>query len=76
MTRLAPPPLVGLILGLWFLAASFGSKIAALLGGEFQSSDPARLALFFAGLAALAALATFALWLAAPWLKRLMGDVR
>ena len=76
MTKLAPPNLVGLILGLWFLAASFGSKIAALLGGEFQTADPAKLAQFFGGLAGLAALATLAMLAATPWLKRLMGDVR
>ncbi len=76
MTKLAPPSLVGLILGLWFLAASFGSKIAALLGGEFQTADAGQLAAFFGGLAAVAALATLGMGLAAPWLKRLMGDVK
>jgi proton-dependent oligopeptide transporter, POT family len=76
MTRLAPPHLVGLILGLWFLAASFGSKIAALVGGEFQTADPAKLAMFFVGLATMAALATVAMLAVSPWLKRLMGDVR
>ena len=76
MTKLAPPNLVGLTLGLWFLASSFGSKIAALLGGDFQTADPAKLAQFFASLAGLAALATCAMLAATPWLKRLMGDVR
>jgi proton-dependent oligopeptide transporter, POT family len=76
MTRLAPPRFVGLVLGLWFLAASFGSKIAALLGGDFQTDDPAKLAVYFAGLAALAAVSALALIAATPWLKRLMGDVK
>jgi POT family proton-dependent oligopeptide transporter len=76
MTRLAPPSLVGLVLGLWFLAGSFGSKIAALLGGDFATEDPALLVRFFAMLAVLAALSTIALIVATPWLKRLMGTVR
>ncbi|MFX4929713.1 MFS transporter, partial [Acinetobacter baumannii] len=40
MTKLAPPRLIGLVLGLWFLAASFGSKLAAVLGGDFSTDDP------------------------------------
>lgn len=73
MTRLAPPSLVGLVLGLWFLAAALGSKIAALLGSEFASNDPAELAIFFGVLAGLAIAATLAMWLVSPWLNRLMG---
>ena len=76
MTKLAPPPLVGLILGLWFLAASFGSKIAALLGSDFSTDDPTKLAMYFTWLAVYAGGATLALWAASPWLKRLMGGVR
>ncbi len=76
MTRLAPPKLVGLILGLWFLAASFGGKIAGILGGDFSATDPAKLVGFFGSLAFVAAIATAAMLLASPWLKRLMGDVR
>lgn len=75
MTRLAPPNLVGLILGLWFLAASFGSKIASLLGGEFSTTDPIKLATFFGGLASIAAVATVLMLLATPWLKRKMGSI-
>ena len=76
MTRLAPPKFVGLILGLWFLAASFGNKIAALLGGEFSTADPGKLATFFATLAVLAGVATVGMLAATPWLRRLMGGVR
>ena len=76
MTRLAPPKFVGLILGLWFLAASFGNKIAALLGGEFSAADPGKLATFFTTLAVLAGVATVAMLVVTPWLRRLMGGVR
>jgi proton-dependent oligopeptide transporter, POT family len=73
MTRLAPPSIVGLVLGLWFLAAALGSKIAALLGSEFASNDPAELAIFFGVLAGLATVAAAAMWFTSPWLSRLMG---
>ena len=76
MTRLAPPQLVGLILGLWFLAASFGAKIAALIGGTFSAADPAKLTSYFTSLAIVAGVATVAMALATPWLKRLMTGVR
>jgi proton-dependent oligopeptide transporter, POT family len=76
MTRLAPPKFVGLILGLWFLAASFGNKIAALLGGAFSTADPGKLATFFTTLAVLAGVATVGMLAATPWLRRLMGGVR
>lgn len=76
MTRLAPPKFVGLILGLWFLAASFGNKIAALLGGEFSTADPGKLGVFFTTLAVLAGVATVGMVVATPWLRRLMGGVR
>ena len=75
MTRLAPPSLVGVVLGLWFLAASFGSKIASLLGGEFSTADPAKLMTFFGSLALIAAGATLVMLLATPWLKRAMGTI-
>ncbi|HYD15634.1 MAG TPA: MFS transporter, partial [Hyphomicrobium sp.] len=65
-----------LALGIWFLGFALGSKLAGVLGGNFTATDPAALAWSFAwqaGLAALAALAFFAL---TPWVKRLMGTVR
>jgi proton-dependent oligopeptide transporter, POT family len=76
MTKLAPSGLTGLVMGVWFLASAFGNKLAGILGSEFQSTDPAKLASFFLqnGLMVLAAAAV--LFALTPWLKRLMGDVR
>jgi POT family proton-dependent oligopeptide transporter len=76
MTRLAPRRAVGFVLGIWFLGAALGNKLAGVLGSGFTSADPAALAWSFgwqAGLAALAALAFFAL---TPWVKSLMGTVK
>lgn len=76
MTKLAPPGLVGVTLGLWFLAASWGNKLAGVLGAGFDAADPAGLANFFLHQAALVAVAALLLAALVPWLKRLMGDVR
>jgi POT family proton-dependent oligopeptide transporter len=76
MTRLAPPGLVGVTLGLWFLAVSWGNKLAGVLGAGFDAADPAGLASFFLQQAVLVALATLLLLGLVPWLKRLMGGVR
>jgi POT family proton-dependent oligopeptide transporter len=75
MTKLAPVRAVSLVLGVWFLAAALGNKLAGVLGSGFTATDAQSLASFFlwqAGLVAVAALALFAL---TPWVKRLMGGV-
>ena len=76
MTRLAPPHLVGLVLGVWFLAAAWGNKLAGILGSGYTSTDPSALAVFFLQQAAMVGVATLALLLLVPWLKQLMGEVR
>jgi POT family proton-dependent oligopeptide transporter len=67
---------VGFVLGIWFLGFALGSKLAGVLGSTFTATDAEALAWSFAwqaGVAALAALAFFAL---TPSIKRLMGGVR
>ena len=75
MTKLAPARAVSLVLGVWFLAAALGNKLAGVLGSGFTSTDPQSLASFFlwqAGFVAVAAVVLFAL---TPWVKRLMSGV-
>jgi POT family proton-dependent oligopeptide transporter len=76
MTRLAPERLVGLVLGVWFLAAAWGNKLAGVLGGGFTATDANALAIFFLQQAAMVGVATIALLLLVPWLKQLMSGVR
>lgn len=76
MTKLAPPRMVGLMLGIWFLGAAFGNKLAGLLGTGFKSDDPEALANFFLSLSGLVAVAMLAMVALTPWLKRLMGGIR
>ncbi len=75
MTKLAPVRFVGLVLGVWFLAAAFGSKLAGVLGGAFTAKDPEGLAWFFLTQAGMVGVAFLLLLALTPWVKRLMGGV-
>ena len=76
MTKLAPPRLLGLVMGIWFLAAALGNKLAGVLAGEFKSENAGELAGFFSRQAVGVAVATAILFALVPWVKRLMGGVR
>ena len=76
MTKLAPQRLLGLVMGIWFLAAALGNKLAGVLAGHFESKDPDALAQFFLKQAMWVGVATVILLALVPWVKRLMGGVR
>jgi POT family proton-dependent oligopeptide transporter len=76
MTKLAPQRLVGLVMGIWFLAAALGNKLAGVLAGEFKSDNATELATFFWHQALWVGVATAVLLALVPWVKRLMGGVR
>ncbi|HWK38673.1 MAG TPA: peptide MFS transporter [Hyphomicrobium sp.] len=76
ITKLAPVRLVGLILGVWFLAMAWGNKLAGVLGTGYDATDATALSTFFLQQALMVGIATAALALLTPWLKRLMGGVR
>jgi proton-dependent oligopeptide transporter, POT family len=76
MTRLAPARMTGLVLGIWFLAAAFGNKLAGVFGGGFTSDDPAGLATAFATQAAAVIAAAVLLFAVAPWVKKLSESAR
>jgi POT family proton-dependent oligopeptide transporter len=76
MTRLAPARTVGLALGIWFLGAALGNKLAGVFATSFQADEPKALAASFLWQAGLAGLAAVAFFVLTPWIKRLMGSVR
>ncbi len=76
MTKLAPDRLVGLVMGIWFLAAALGNKLAGVLAGDFNGEDPAQLATFFWHQALGVGACTLVLLVLVPWIRRLMGGVR
>jgi POT family proton-dependent oligopeptide transporter len=76
VTKLSPLKLVGIMMGVWFLAASLGSKLAGYLSGFFVANDPATLVRLYGGIALGLLVATGILALLIPTLRRMMGHVR
>lgn len=75
MTKLAPARAVGLVLGIWFLGAALGNKLAGVLGSGFTAADPAALSSYFLWQALSVGAATLVLIALVPWVKKLMGGV-
>jgi proton-dependent oligopeptide transporter, POT family len=75
VTKLAPLKLVGIMMGVWFLAASFGNKLAGYLSGFFVSNDPGRLATLYGGIAVGLLISAGILALFTPSIKKMMGRV-
>jgi POT family proton-dependent oligopeptide transporter len=76
VTKLSPAKLVGIMMGVWFLASSFGSKLAGYLSGFFDAESPATLVRLYGGIAVGLLVATGILAALIPVLRRLMGRVR
>ena len=75
VTKLAPLKLVGVMMGVWFLAAAFGNKLAGYLSGFFDSSNPERLATLYGGIAVGLLVSAGILAIFTPTIKRMMGRV-
>jgi len=75
VTKLSPPKLVGIMMGVWFLASSIGSKLAGYLSGFFVSDNYWQLVKLYGGIAAGLLAATLVLAFLTPTIKRLMGRV-
>jgi len=76
VTKLSPAKLVGIMMGVWFLASSFGSKLAGKLSGYFVATDPAGLMKLYGGIAVGLLIAAAILAMLTPSIKKLMGDVK
>jgi POT family proton-dependent oligopeptide transporter len=76
VTKLSPAKLVGIMMGVWFLAASLGSKLAGYLSGFFVANDPSTLVRLYGGIALGLLVATGVLVLLIPTLRRMMGHVK
>jgi proton-dependent oligopeptide transporter, POT family len=72
MTKLSPAKLVGQMMGIWFLATSFGNLMAGLLAGKMESLGLVQL---FGSVALWVAAAGLLLLLISRPVKRLMGGV-
>ena len=83
MTQLAPAPIQGLMMGMWFLASAYGQYVAGLLGAGMSTADPnapalAKLASYTAGyrqLGLYALVAGVVLVAISPGVRKLMKGV-
>jgi len=76
VTKLAPPKLVGIMMGVWFLAASLGNKLAGYLSGFFLANNSWQLVKLYGGIAVGLLVAAGILASLTPTIKRLMGEVK
>ena len=76
VTKLSPLKLVGIMMGVWFLAASFGNKLAGYLAGFFVANSPAVLMKLYGGIAVGLLISAAILALLTPSIKKLMGRVK
>jgi POT family proton-dependent oligopeptide transporter len=72
VTKLAPPRFVGQMMGLWFLATSFGNLLAGLFAGRMSGDDAGQMPRLFTAIAINAAIGVALLLVLIHPLKRLM----
>jgi POT family proton-dependent oligopeptide transporter len=73
MTKLAPARIVGLMMGVWFLASSAGNYIGGQLAGFYEAMPLTEL---FGVVGAFAVVAGGVMWLFARPIRTLMGGVK
>jgi POT family proton-dependent oligopeptide transporter len=66
---------VGIMMGVWFLAASFGSKLAGYLSGFYVKDNAMQLVTLYGGIAAGLLISAAVLAFLTPKVKKLMGTV-
>jgi POT family proton-dependent oligopeptide transporter len=76
VTKLSPAKLVGIMMGIWFLATSFGNKLAGRLSEFYVASNSSQLVKLYGGIALGLLIAAGILALLTPTIKRLMGRVK
>jgi POT family proton-dependent oligopeptide transporter len=76
MTKLAPPRLVGQVMGLWFLSIALGNNLAGQLANEYDATHLASIPALFLKMFEWGALGGGAMLLLSPALKRLMAGVK
>ena len=75
VSKLAPVKLLGIMMGVWFLAAAFGNKLAGYLSTFFVADNPMQLVKLYGGIALGLLVSAGILALLTPKVKKLMGTV-
>jgi POT family proton-dependent oligopeptide transporter len=76
VTKLAPAHLVGIMMGVWFLASAVASRIAGHLAGFFDENNTDFLVQYFGVLSGVMVLTALVLAMLTPTIRRMMGGVR
>jgi POT family proton-dependent oligopeptide transporter len=76
VTKLAPPRFVGQMMGLWFLATSFGLLLAGLIAGQFDANDLGSMPGQYLDIAMMSLVAGGLLLAVASRVQRLAGGVK
>ncbi len=74
-TKLAPPRMVGLMMGIWFLSLSAGNYLAGIVASFYKPGEGA-LVEMFGSVALLTLVTAIVLFAMIPYMRRLMGTVR
>ncbi len=75
VSKLAPVKLLGIMMGVWFLAAAFGNKLAGFLSTFFVVDNHLQLVKLYGGIAVGLLISAGILALLTPKVKKLMGTV-
>jgi proton-dependent oligopeptide transporter, POT family len=75
VTKLAPAKLLGIMMGVWFLAAALGNKLAGYFAGFFDPNNSTTLVKLYGGIAVGLLVSAGILALLTPKIKKLMGKV-
>jgi POT family proton-dependent oligopeptide transporter len=75
VTKLAPAKLLGIMMGVWFLAAALGNKLAGYFAGFFDPNNSGTLMKLYGGIAVGLLISAGILALLTPKIKTLMGKV-
>jgi POT family proton-dependent oligopeptide transporter len=75
VTKLAPAKLLGIMMGVWFLAAALGNKLAGFFAGFFDPKSPSTGVKLYGSIAVGLFFSAGILALLTPKIKKLMGKV-
>jgi POT family proton-dependent oligopeptide transporter len=75
VTKLAPPRLVGQMMGVWFLGTSLGNLMAGLIAGQFKMEALEQMPSQFLAIAIAPTIAGVLLILLAGKIRRSLADI-
>jgi len=76
VTKLAPARLVGVMMGVWFLASALANLSASYFAGKFDERQPEMMAYMFGSIALVVLVSAGVLALITPWMRKLMDGVK